>query len=318
MVGAQTVTGVTRFTFDTAYLREGIPLVPLMLGLFGLPAAMELAVSGGSISKSGETVRGMGDLWEGAKDVFRHWGLWIRSSLIGYIVGIIPGIGASTAVFIAYGQAKMTSKHPEEFGKGCVEGVIAPETATNAKEAGALLTTVALGVPGSTSMAVLLAGLLIIGVTPGPSMLRDHMDLALILFLTIVVSHVVGIAIILACVRYIVKIAYVPGKIIFPLIVAIAFAGSYIYRGQLLDILMLIIFAALGILMKKWDYNIPALLLGFILGELFEKYIYISLNAYGPLFFMRPISLALIALTIALFVYSPIKSLFQRKKGSAV
>lgn len=315
LVGSQVVTGVTRFTFDTAYLSDGIPLVPLMLGLFGVPSAMALAARGSSYAERGTAFKELSDVREGMKDVFRHWGLWIRSSFVGYIIGIIPGIGASSAVFIAYGQAKVTSKHPEQFGKGTVEGIIAPESASNAKEAGALLTTVALGIPGSTAMAVLLAGLLIIGITPGPSMLKDHLDLSLILFLTLLVANIMGMLILLAGVRYILKIVYVPAPIIFPLIIAIAFAGSYVFRCQLLDILVVIVFAALGIVMKKWGYNIPAFLLGFILGELFEKYVYVSLNAYGPLFFMRPISLVLIALIITLFVYSPIKGLFTRKKS---
>ncbi len=155
-IGLQVVTGAPRFTFDMVYLFDGIGLIPIVLGLFAVPEAIVFSARGGTMAPTGVVIKGMADVWEGAKDVFRHWGLWLRSTIVGYIIGIIPGVGATTATFIAYGQAKQTSKHPERFGTGIVEGVIAPESANNAKEAGSLLTTLALGIPGSAGMAILL------------------------------------------------------------------------------------------------------------------------------------------------------------------
>lgn len=314
-VGFQSLTGVSRFTFGNIYLYDGLHLVPAALGLFGLPEAIVLAVKGGAIARTGVVIGGMEKVWEGVRDVFRHWALWLRSSLIGYIVGIIPGVGGTVGCFIAYGQAKQTSRHPEKFGTGCVEGVIAPESANNASQVGALLTTLALGIPGSASGAVLLGGLLMVGLIPGPDMLNIHLDLSLTLLLVAIIANLLAAGICLFAGRQLARVATVPGRLLSPLILTIIFVSVFAIHEEFLDVVVALVFAVLGLSMRQLGYNRPALILGFILGFFFERYFFISLQIGGPLFFMRPISLILIVIIIGVIAMDPIRGLIRRKRG---
>lgn len=313
LIGWQSVTGAPRFTFGSVYLYDGIGLIPIIIGLFALPEAMALATKGGTIAEAHVELKGMKDVWVGARDVFRHRWLWLRSTVVGYVVGVIPGMGAAAAVFVAYGQAKAVSKHPEIFGTGCVEGVIAPESANNAKEAGSLLTTLALGIPGSASGAILLGAFMLLGLTPGPGMMTRHLDLSLTLLLCIIVANIIAVAICFGIAPQIVKVVHVPSRILAPLIIVVALVGTYSYQEQIYDVVTALVFTLVGLAMRNYNYNRPALLLGFILGSLFEKYLFIAYAANGPLFFKgRPISWVLIAAIIALLTYGPIKSRFGK------
>ncbi len=311
-IGFQATRGVARFTFDSVYLYDGIPLIPIILGLFALPEVIILSLKGGAIARAGVKAKGMHDVLEGAKDVFRHWGLWLRSTIIGYVIGVIPGVGGEAATFVAYGQAKHISKNPEKFGTGCIEGVIAPEGANNAKEAGALLTTLALGIPGSAAMALVLAGLLMVGLIPGPQMLTEHLDLSLSLIMAVAAANVIGAAVCIGAAPQLVKITFVPSRILVPLVVIIAFVGAFAYKGMLEDIIVTIIFTVMGLAMRKFGFSRPALILAFILGFLFEKYLFIAYAVSGPLFWVRPISLVLIFIIVVLMSLGPIRCLIQR------
>jgi len=315
-VGYQPTTGIERFTFGNLYLYDGIPLIPLVLGLFGVSEMLALAISGGSISRKTAITLGWHDVRRGIKDAFSNWPLVIRSQFIGFFVGMIPGLGGSTATFVAYGQAKFTSKHPEKFGTGTVEGVIAPESANNACETGALLTTVSLGIPGSGIMALLIGAMLMLGLTPGPEMLTVHLDLSLTLIWIMAITGVIGAVICLPLAPQLAKIAYIPGRVLIPLVLMIAFVGAFASAERFEDVIMLVFFSAIGVLMKRFDFNRPAFFLAFILGSLFEKYFFIALKTAGPLFFMRPISLILIAITISMFAFGPTKRWFQRRRGA--
>ncbi|MFC2002831.1 tripartite tricarboxylate transporter permease [Chloroflexota bacterium] len=314
-IGFQAVTAVDRFTFGTIYLYNGIPVVPLCLGIFGIPEAIALAVRGGTIAKSGVIVKGMQGVWQGVRDVFRHKMIVLQSSIIGFVIGIIPGIGAMISTFVAYGRARQSSKYPEKFGTGCVEGVIAPECANDAKEGGSLLITLALGIPGSAPMVLLLAAMMLLGLIPGPEMLTSHLELSLTLLLVILVASVVGVVICLPIVPHLAKISIVPSRILAPLVLVVIVIGTYAYQEELNDVIALLICGGVGIIMRSFGYNRPALILGYVLGRRFEKYLFIALAASGPLFFMRPISLILIFIIIALFTYGPIKGVFQRGRG---
>ncbi|MFC1980601.1 tripartite tricarboxylate transporter permease, partial [Chloroflexota bacterium] len=317
LIGYQIITAVPRFTFGMVYLYDGIALIPVTMGLFALPEAVALAAKGGTIAQAGTAIKGMKEVLEGVRDVFRHWGLWLRSTIIGYIAGVIPGVGAMTAMFIAYGQAKATSKHPELFGTGIIEGVIAPESANNAKESGALLTTLALGIPGSAAMAILLGAFLMVGLIPGPEMMTMHLDLSLSLLMVIIIANAVAAVICLFAAPYVAKIAFVPGRFVVPLVVVLVLTGTFMFRQDFADVGMTLIWSVLGLAMRQFGYNRPALFLGFILGILFEKYLFLASGLGGPLFFMRPISLTLIVIIIAVIIYGPISSLFKRNKRGA-
>ncbi len=314
-VGFERVTASARFTLGTLYLYEGVGLVPLVLGIFALPAMIHLAMGGGAIARAQTTLRGMQGVWRGAKDVFHHWALWLRCTIGGLVIGIIPGVGASAATFMAYAHAKQSSKHPETFGTGTVEGVIAPESANNAKDGGALLTTLALGLPGSSDAALLIGAFLLVGLIPGPQLLREHLDLSLSLLYVLVAANLLAAAICFLTVKYLVKIAYIPGRILAPIVIVIALTGAFASRQVFLDVMATLIFTMLGLAMTRFGFNKPSLLLGFVLGELFEKYLLIAYKGGGALFFMRPISLSIIFLITFAFGYGPVKRLWQRRRG---
>lgn len=314
-VGLAVVTGEPRFTFGIAFLYDGLHLIPVSLGLFAVPPMVDLSLQGGSgtIAMGKVVLTGMKDVWEGAKDVFRHWWLWFRSMLIGYIFGVIPGVGASAAVFVAYGQAKQTSKHPELFGTGIIEGVIAPESCDNAKESGSLLTTLALGIPGSATGAMYLGAMLMMGLIPGPEMITKHMDMSLTLLIIVAVANIIAAGICFVLAPHMAIIALTPGRVLVPTVLVIIFASSFAFQGYFEDIVVMIIFSLIGVAGRRFGYNLGGLFIGYILGDLFENYLFISLQIGGPLFFLRPISLFLIFILIAFFSYSSLKNVFKSR-----
>lgn len=307
LVGLHVISGTLRFAFGTVYLTEGLPLIPIVLGLFAVPEMIFLATGGGTLAQTRDVTLSARGVIEGVKDVFRHWGLWLRSSIIGYIVGVIPGVGAGTAIWVAYGQAKQTSKHPEKFGTGIVEGVIAPESSNNAKEGGALLTTLALGIPGSADMVVFLGALITLGIRPGPDMLTTYLPLSMSLLQVLFITSLLGAAICLVAAPYMARIATIPARILVPIVAVVIFIGTFANEGRIQDLITLLIFSVIGLAMVKYDFSRPALVLGFVLGNLFEKYLSLALNTDGPLFFTRPISLVIIFIIIGLFLYDPIR-----------
>jgi len=274
-----------------------------------------LAARGGSLAKTRAVIKGMQNVWQGARDVLRHWRLVVRSSIIGFIVGIVPGVGPSVAAFISYGQAKQTSKHPEQFGKGCVEGVIAPESANNSEEAGALLTTVALGIPGNASWAVVLGAFIMLGIVPGPEMMTKHLDLSITLALIVPVAGVLATAVTLPLATQFSKIAFVPGRMLVPLVLVITLVGAFAFEERIIDVDVVLLVAVVGLVMRIFDFNRPAAFLGYILGSTFERYLFMAYKLGGPLFFLKPISLAIIFIIVFAFAYGPIKELLQRRRG---
>src|SRR5216117_478381 len=196
MVGQDPQAGIARYTLDTLYLWQGLDLVPVLVGLFAIPEIIDLVVRGTSIAgdaPAGNLSRGA---FEGVKDTFRHFWLTIRCSLIGTFIGIMPGLGGGVAQWLAYGHATQSARDANErkgFGQGDVRGVLGPGAANNSKEGGALIPTVAFGVPGSSSMAILLGGFFLLGLVPGPDMLTKHLPLTLSMVWTIVVANIVAV-----------------------------------------------------------------------------------------------------------------------------
>jgi len=307
MIGFHGSTGVYRFTFGSNFLYDGPSVATFALGLFGLAELFDMKLKGQATIAQEEVSGKFSDVLRGVKDVWTYKWLWFRSAMIGYIVGLIPGIGAEVSTFVAYGQAKQLSKNPEKFGKGCVEGVIAPESANNAKEASSLLTTMAFGIPGSSLMAILMGGFLMVGVTPGPKFLADNLPLALILLLGIAITNVMGGVICLFAAPYLGRIARVHIDFIFSGVLVILFVGAFVIENSMLNILMIFILALLGVIMKRYGYSRPALLLGFILGALAELYTLRSFHLYGPFFFKSPICLAIIGIIVAVFTFPYLK-----------
>ncbi len=312
-LGFQGMTGFTRYAFGFSYLYDGLGIVPVALGLFAVPQAIELMSTGSTIAKAEQVaVTAWSDLLQGCKVVFRHWWLFVRSATIGTVIGMVPGLGGTIASWIAYGHAKQTSKYPEKFGTGIDEGVLAPESANNAKEGGGLIPTLAFGIPGSGSMAVLLGTFLILGIDPGPFFIRDHLDLVFALVIYLIASNILGAIILLLASGQLAKIAFVPGHILGPLILILVAIGAYSVEGNVLDVFTALILGGIGYWMRSLGYSNPAFFLGFILGLLAERYFHISLESYGWLFFTQPISLILIFIAVLTFSFKKIAALFKK------
>jgi putative tricarboxylic transport membrane protein len=299
LFGYSPTEGIPRFWMDWDYLLDGFRLVPLAMGLFAVPEILALMTGGQTITRA-DSMRpiSLGQVVRGALEVFRHLGVFFRSSIIGTMIGIVPGVGGATAPFVAYAATKQTSRNPETFGTGRIEGVIAPESSSNAKEGGALVPTLALGIPGSASMALLLGAFIILGLQPGPEFLAKHLDLALALAMILAFGNVGSSVLMFALSKALIYVTRVPGQMLAPILLVLICIGTYASQNNPNDVLFVFIFGALGVTMERLDYNRPALLLGFVLGDTIERYFQISMNAYGGLFFMRPLSITIIILAL--------------------
>ena len=314
LFGYSPTEGVPRFWMGFDYLLDGFRLVPLAMGLFAMPEILELMRTGSSIAQGGDAQKiSLRQVLHGAMAVFRHPGVFLRSSAIGSMIGMMPGVGGATAPFVAYAAAKQTSPHPETFGSGRIEGVIAPEASSNAKEGGALVPTLALGIPGSASMALLLGAFVILGLQPGPEFLAKHLDLCLALAMVLAFGNVASSVLMFVLSKPLMAITRIPGRALAPALLVLVAIGAYSAESNPVDVLMVFVFGALGVAMERFGYNRPALILGFVLGEMIERYFQVSTNAYGPGFLLRPISLLIIALTLFAILWPNRRRLLRRR-----
>jgi putative tricarboxylic transport membrane protein len=299
LFGYDPTEGVPRFWFQFEYMLDGVRLIPLALGLFAIPEVLALMTSGKQIARA-DSIEPISyrQGFEGALAVLKYWGTSLRSSSLGAVIGVMPGIGGVTATFVAYAMARQTAGNPETFGRGRIEGVIAPEAAKNAEEGGALVPTLALGIPGSSSMALLLGGFVILGLQPGPEFLTKHLDIAFALAIICAFGNVVASASMFALSKPLMHVTRIPGRILAPILLVLVVIGTYSAQNNSYDVLWVFIFGLLGIAMERFYYSRAALLLGFVLGELIERYFLVSLKAHGPFFFMRPIALIIVALVV--------------------
>ena len=276
-------TGTLRWTFDSLYLWDGLPVVPLALGLFAIPELADMAITKQSISVKEEDKQDarFGQI-DGIKDTFRNWFLVIRCASIGSALGAVPGIGASVIDWIAYGHAARTEKGaPETFGKGDVRGVIASESSNNAKEGGALVPTIAFGVPGSASMALILGAFLIHGLVPGPEMLTTRLDVTYTMVWSVAIANILGAGICFTFANQLAKVALIRIGVLAPVVLAITYIGAFQGSRQWGDIYALLLFGIIGWIMKRLRWPRPPLILGFVLGGLVERYMFISVERYG-------------------------------------
>lgn len=276
-------TGTLRWTFDSLYLWDGLPVVPLALGLFAIPELADMAITKQSINVKEEDKQDAryGQI-DGIKDTFRNWFLVIRCASIGSALGAVPGIGASVIDWIAYGHAARTEKGAaENFGKGDVRGVIASESSNNAKEGGALVPTIAFGVPGSASMALILGAFLIHGLVPGPEMLTTRLDVTYTMVWSVAIANILGAGICFTFANQLAKVALIRIGVLAPVVLAITYIGAFQGSRQWGDIYALLLFGVIGWIMKRLRWPRPPLILGFVLGGLVERYMFISVERYG-------------------------------------
>jgi TctA family transporter len=303
-------TGITRFAGDMLFLWDGLSLVTAVLALFAVPEMIALGIRGGSISAvSKETAKfSYAQIFEGVMEVPRHWWLALRTSIIGAVIGMIPGLGGSAAAWMCYGHAVQSSKHPERFGKGAVEGVIAPETASNAKEGGSLLPTLLFGIPGSSGMAILLGAFLILGIQPGPTLVTDHLDLIWTLIWALVVGNIIAVSFLLFTTRWVAALTFVRGSLIVPFVFVTVALGSYINEGQWENLVVLVILSIIGYALLRAGWPRAPFVIGLVLGKIAEESLNKALALWGLNFFVRPLSLVLIGLIVATIGYAIYKS----------
>jgi putative tricarboxylic transport membrane protein len=307
-VGTDPYTGTPRFAGDYLFLWDGLSLVTAVLAIFAIPEMIALAVRGGSISSvSMEGAKfSYRQLGAGILEVPKHWWLVIRSSVIGSVVGMIPGLGSNTAAWLAYGHAVQTSRTPERFGKGAVEGVIAPECSSNSREGGSLLPTLFFGIPGSSGMAVLMGAFIILGIQPGPTMMTQELPLVWTLIWALVIGNLIAVAFLMVVMRWAALLTFVNGAILVPFIIVLAVVGSYVNEGQWENLVVLVMISVIGYGMLRFNWPRAPFVIGLVLGRVSEESLHKALGLWGWQFFLRPLSLILIALivfTIAFAVY---------------
>jgi putative tricarboxylic transport membrane protein len=308
MVGYSVNGAVPRYWLGATYLLEGVPIVPMVLGLFAIPEVIELAVRNTSISRvPRDSVNG--GMRQGIGDAFRHWGLMLRCTGIGIYIGMLPGLGGVIVDWIAYGHAVQSAKDKTQFGKGDIRGVIAPESANNAMKGGALMPTVAFGIPGSPAMAILLGAFLIQGFQPGIQMLTTKLDVTFSMVWTLAIANVLGAGLLLLWSRQIAKITFLPSHLVVPAVVLFVMMGAWMSSNTLSDWWSLLAFGVIGYWMKQGGIPRPPLILGFVLGPIMENALYVTYQAYGPIsWIFRPICLIILILAITTIVFTAVRS----------
>jgi putative tricarboxylic transport membrane protein len=295
-MGSAPATGEFRLAFETIYLSDGVPIVIVGLGMFAMPEIIELLRRSTRISESATLGAGM---IEGVKDAFRHWWIVLRCSIIGCIVGFMPGLGGSVVDWIAYGHVVQTSKNRENFGKGDVRGVLAPESANNAKEGGALIPTLLFGIPGSGSMAILLGGFILIGIEPGIPMLTKYLDLTFVMIWSVALANILATGICLFTANYWALLTTIRYALLAPFMIVLIYFAAFQATRDWYDLIALFVMGTLGVLMKRFGWSRPAMLIGYFLAPQLEPTLYQAEQVYGLTFFARPIVIVLALLTLA-------------------
>lgn len=284
-VGAAPAVAEYRYTFEWIYLFNGLPLAVVALGLFAFPEMIELLAKKESISK---TEKLHGGWMQGIKDSIKNKWLVLRSASIGSLIGFVPGLGGSVVDWITYGITKQTTKDNQNFGKGDIRGVIGPESANNAKEGGSLIPTLLFSIPGSGTTAILLGGLSLLGLQAGPRMVEEDISVTLSIVWTLVFASIFGAVLCILLSKYIAKISLIPATKLVPFLLVILMVASYQSSRQFGDILLFIGIGFLGLIMKRLDWPRAPLLIGFVLSEATERYLWISMDRFGFSWLLHP------------------------------
>jgi putative tricarboxylic transport membrane protein len=315
-VGMDIISGQLRLTFGTMELMRGFNFVVAVIGLFGIGEIL-LTVEEG-LELRGVTAR---VTWRTVTRTLRelcgYWKTFVRGALIGSWMGIKPG-GATPASFMSYGFAKRLSRTPEKFGSGAIEGVVAPETAAHAAGVSALLPMITLGIPGSPTAAVMLGGLMIWGLQPGPMLFKEKPDFVWGLIASMYTGNAIGVLIVLLFVPFFAAILRLPFAILFPLIVYVCAIGSFAVNNSTTDIWYMMLFGILGYFFKKLEYPIAPMVLALVLGDMAESALRQSLimsQGSPMIFFGSPISATLVIASLLLFLWPLITSYLRGRKS---
>ena len=319
-VGLDIVTGKPRLAFGSITWLSGFHFVPITIGMFGLG---EILIDGEDrfstvIREKVIAKVGMADIKQGMREIWKFFPQTIAASIMGFFVGVLPGTGATPASFLGYGLAKQYSKDPDKYGMGAIEGVIAPQAAANAAGTGSLLPMITLGIPGSPTAAVLLAGLYMWGLWPGPRLFLEQPVFVWGLIASLFLAGTVCLIICLIGTPMLASIMRVPWGILTPIIVVACFVGSFVMRNLMFDVWCTLIFGVLGYIMKKLKYPLAPLAVALVLGDMTERFLRQSLilsDGSFSIFFTRPIAGACAVFAIFLFLLPVYKIIKEKRKA---
>lgn len=314
-VGTDLMTSVERFTFDVSELRDGIGFVPVMIGVFGIS---ELLVQASKSEMVRETITMKAIKLPSKEDYRRVWKTILRSSGIGTFIGILPAEGATVASMIGYNEARRWSKTPEEFGHGAPEGIAGSEAANNSATGGAMVPTLALGIPGSPTAAVILAGLMIHGLRPGPTMFTDQANFAYSIFWAMMLVNLLFLVIGLYGAKVFARVTLIPVQVLWPCVFIFSIVGAYALDQSMMDVWIALISGVIGFFMRRYGFSVVPLAIGLILGGMLEARLgqsMVMLDEKWWLMATRPLSLFFFVLTaLALFGRPMWRLLFRQRE----
>jgi putative tricarboxylic transport membrane protein len=318
-VGMDTVTGQLRMTYGLPVLLKGFDFLIAVIGLFGIGEIL-LTMEEGLAFKGKSAKINMKVVLETWRELPRYWVTFLRSTAIGCWMGITPG-GATPASFMSYGMARRMSKDPQSFGKGQIEGVLAPETAAHAAGTSALLPMLTLGIPGSPTAAVLLGGLLIWGLQPGPMLFIEQKDFVWGLIASMYLGNIVGLIVVLTTVPFWAAILRIPFSVIAPVIIVICAIGAYTVHSSMFDVWMMLVFGVLGYLFKKLKYPLAPMVLALVLGDMaeasFRQAMLVSQGSMG-IFWSNPLVGSITTLALILLLWPLMARLLQMARSRVV
>ncbi len=296
LIGTEARTGIDRFTMGGYYLWDGVHIALVGLGMFAIPELIDLSMRRSSISETGKLGSG---LWQGCKDAMENWWLVIRCSLVGVWIGILPGLGSSVADWFAYAHAAQTEKNTENFGKGDVRGVIAPESSNNAKEGGALIPTFFFGIPGSTSMALVLVAFAAVGITPGEPMITQTPFYIYAMITICVVANIFAAGLSMGLAGTFAKVSILPFYVIVPMTLIFTVAAAYGVSFSYQDLATLIVFSFIGVFMRRYGWPRPPVLVAVVLGPQVQTYLWLSIDRYSWEWLLFPGVMIIFAIIVA-------------------
>jgi TctA family transporter len=295
LAGAAPATGEWRLVLGLEYLVDGLPLVVVALGIFAIPEIVDLLRRRSSIAQAAMLGRG----WlQGIRDTIREWGIVARCSGIGCLIGAMPGLGGSVADWMAYGHAVQVAKDKSRFGRGDVRGVLAPESANNAVAGGALIPTLLFGIPGSGSTAIFLGGMVLLGIQPGITLVETRLDLVYTIIWTLAIANVVGAGLCFGVSPFVARLTTLPYVYVAPFMIMIVIFAAYQATSDWGDILSLVAIGVLGLYMRRFGWPRPPLIIGFVLAEGAENYLYQAIQFQGWSWLWRPGVLIIAAITL--------------------
>jgi len=298
------ISGVLRFTFGSQNLSGGISLIPALIGFFAITEVL-LKVEN-YLETHTENVLQVTKVFANLRECFKYKWLLVKSSLIGTIIGALPGTGPTIASWVSYNEAKRSSKNPEDFGTGISEGIIASEASNNAVTGGAMIPLLTLGIPGDTVTAILLGALMIQGLTPGPMLIKDNYGIIASILIILIIANLCMLVLGLIASKMFPYIIKTPQSILIPLIIVLCVTGGFSYGSSYFDVQILIILGVLGYILIKYGFPIPPIVLGLVLGPIIEpnfRRALISADMNPFVFFQRPISLTIIILSALILFF---------------